>query len=107
MPTFYLNNHEKKRIGTISGYSFFCLPCVVCDFCGASFSIYKDGKKVGKMRKEGAKCEKGCCFCCAGWFKELATKADNFSVVFNPESVDDLDLNFKLAVLAAVIQVSC
>lgn len=100
IPCFNIHDEKGDKVGHIWGYSCCCMPCVVCDFCGADFGVYRDGKQVGALKKQGVKN-------CKDYLYEMHTEADKFTVEFTEEALKDgsVDTNFKLAVLAAVIQI--
>lgn len=100
VPYFNIYNENKQKTGHIWGYSCCCMPCIICDFCGAEFGIYKDGVQVGELKKRGV-------HSCKDYLYEMNTEADKFTVEFTEEALKEgaIDTNFKLAVLAAVIQI--
>eukprot|EP00924_Labyrinthula_sp_SR-Ha-C_P013082 maker-scaffold_12-snap-gene-9.4-mRNA-1 protein AED:0.00 eAED:0.00 QI:144/1/1/1/1/1/4/742/318 len=95
-PTYYLMDQQKEYMGEIKGYTCWAMPCCICDICGADFNIYdKEGNQVAKMEKLGVGD-------CKDWLLEISTEADKYTVEF--DAAAKLDMNFKLTVLAGVIQ---
>lgn len=105
-PTWYIEDWVKndktgswgyEYAGQIAGSSCACCPVLLCDFCGATFTVRnKEGEPVGTIKKEGVAS-------CKDYLIECYTEADKYSVEFlEPEN---LKLDFKLAVLAGVFQI--
>lgn len=97
VPKYDLYDEKKEKVGYMWGYSCCLCPCIICDFCGADFGIYKHGKRVGKLEKLGVKN-------CKDYLLEMHTDADKYTVEFDEAALkEEVDVNFKLSVLAAVL----
>eukprot|EP00924_Labyrinthula_sp_SR-Ha-C_P007476 maker-scaffold_24-snap-gene-4.35-mRNA-1 protein AED:0.04 eAED:0.04 QI:90/1/1/1/1/1/5/68/335 len=96
-PTYYLLDHKKRYMGRIEGYTCWALPCFICDTCGADFQVYDHQNiQVAKIDKLGI-------VDCKDILYEIATSSDKYTVEFDKGA--RLGPNFKLATLAAVMQI--
>lgn len=69
--------------------------CMVCDCCGASFTLYdEEGRQTGGIRKLAPDSIKGMGY-------EIYTDADNFQLEFDK----NMDPTIKMALIAATLQI--